>query len=89
MSRNVSKQIIKNYTKLSEYKSSLSFHKIPYHLQYECRDFNTKTYEKPSIKTLMSREKYVKEFNPYLSSNVSENLDQKLVKFYREKYIKR
>ena len=37
----------------------------------------------------MYREKYVKEFNPYLRSNVSENLDQKLAKFYREKYNQR
>ena len=85
----MNKQIIKNYTKLSYCKPSLSFHKIPYHLQYETRDFNTKIYENPSIKTLMNREKYIKEFNPYLKSNVSENLDQKLVDFYRYKYNNR
>ena len=37
----------------------------------------------------MNREKYIKEFNPYLKSNVSENLDKKLAKFYRYKYSKR
>ena len=61
---------------------------IPYHLQYETRDFN-RIAQKPSVKTLMNREKYIKEFNPYLKSNVSENLDQKLAKFYRYKYSKR
>ena len=85
----MNKQIIKNYNKLSSCKPSLSFHKIPYHLQYESRDFNTKINDKPCIKTLMNREKYIKEFNPYLSSNVSENLDNKLVDFYRYKYSER
>tara|TARA_B100001287_G_C22331408_1_gene366397 strand:- start:225 stop:542 length:318 start_codon:yes stop_codon:yes gene_type:complete len=76
------------YESSASYKSALSFHKIPYHLQYETRDFNTKAKE-PSIKTLMNREKYIKSFNPYLRSNVSENLDQKLVDFYRYKYSNR
>tara|TARA_B100001094_G_C17748961_1_gene584823 strand:+ start:202 stop:390 length:189 start_codon:yes stop_codon:yes gene_type:complete len=61
---------------------------IPYHLQYETRDFN-KVVDKPSQKVLMNREKYIKEFNPFLKINVSENLDQKLVDFYRNKYSKR
>lgn len=66
----------------------LKFHMIPYHLQYETRDFN-KVVKKSSQKVLMNREKYIKEFNPYLKSNVSENLDEKILKFYREKYNKR
>jgi uncharacterized membrane protein len=37
----------------------------------------------------MNREKYIKEFNPYLKSNVAENLDNKLADFYRYKYSKR
>ena len=85
----MNKQLLRNYTKLSGYKPSLSFHRIPYHLQYETRDFNTKNYDKPSDKTLMNREKYIKNFNPYLKSNVSENLDQSLVDFYRKIYNKR
>tara|TARA_A100001015_G_scaffold195696_1_gene218213 strand:- start:478 stop:732 length:255 start_codon:yes stop_codon:yes gene_type:complete len=84
----MNKQIIKNYTKLSSYKPSLSFHRIPYHLQYETRDFNTKAKE-PSIKTLMNREKYIKNFNPYLKSNVTGNLDPKIADFYRKIYSKR
>ena len=66
----------------------LKFHMIPYHLQYETRDFN-KVVNKPSQKVLMNREKYIKEFNPFLKINVSENLDQKLVDFYKNKYTKR
>jgi predicted ThiF/HesA family dinucleotide-utilizing enzyme len=61
---------------------------IPYHLQYETRDFN-RIVQKSSQKVLMNREKYIKEFNPYLKSNVSENLDEKILKFYRERYLTR
>ena len=84
----MSKQLIRNYNRIPFKKNSLGFHQIPYHLQYETRDFN-RIAQKPSEKVLMNREKYIKEFNPYLRSNVSENLDQKLAKFYREKYNKR
>ena len=84
----MSKQLIRNYNRIPFKKGSLGFHMIPYHLQYETRDFN-KVVQKPSQKVLMNREKYIKEFNPYLKSNVSENLDQKLIKFYREKYSQR
>ena len=84
----MSKQLIRNYNRIPFKKGSLGFHQIPYHLQYETRDFN-RIAQKPSEKVLMNREKYIKEFNPYLRSNVSENLDQKLAKFYREKYNKR
>ena len=87
------KMIIRSYTRIPFKKGSLGFHMIPYHLQYETRDFN-KVLQKPSEKVLMNREKYIKEFNPYLcsknsDSNVSGNLDQKLIDFYREKYNKR
>lgn len=84
----MSKQFIRYYNRIPFKKGSLGFHMIPYHLQYETRDFN-KVVQKPSQKVLMNREKYIKEFNPYLKSNVSENLDQKLVDFYRNKYNKR
>ena len=84
----MNKQIVRNYNRIPFKKNSLGFHQIPYHLQYESRDFN-KVVQKPSVKTLMNREKYIKEFNPYLKSNVSENLDNKLAKFYREKYNQR
>jgi hypothetical protein len=61
---------------------------IPYHLQYETRDFY-KEIIKPSQKVLMKREKYIREYNPYLNFHVSENLDEKLINFYREKYNQR
>ena len=84
----MSKQLIKNYNLILFKKNLLGFHMIPYHLQYETRDFN-RIAQKPSVKTLMNREKYIKEFNPYLKSNVSENLENKLADFYRYKYSKR
>ena len=84
----MSKQLIRNYNRIHSKKGSLRFHMIPYHLQYETRDFY-KEIVKPSQKVLMKREKYIKNFNHYLRSNVSENLDEKLIKFYREKYNKR
>ena len=84
----MSKQLIRNYNRIPFKKGSLGFHQIPYHLQYETRDFN-KIVQKPSVKTLMNREKYIKEFNPYLKSNVAENLGDKLADFYRYKYSKR
>lgn len=84
----MSKIITRTYNRIPFKKGSLGIHQIPYHLQYETRDFN-RIAQKPSEKVLMNREKYVKSFNPYLRSNVSENLDQKLAKFYREKYNKR
>lgn len=84
----MSKQLIKNYNRIHSKKGSVRFHHIPYHLQYETRDFN-KEIIKPSQKVLMNREKYIKEFNPYLKSNVSENLDEKILKFYRERYLTR
>ena len=83
------KIIARSYNRIPFKKNSLGFHQIPYHLQYECRDFNIKNEDKPTFKKEMYREKYIKKFNPYLKSNVSENLDQKLAKFYREKYSQR
>ena len=83
------KIIARSYNRIPFKKNSLGFHQIPYHLQYECRDFNIKNEDRPTFKKEMYREKYIKKFNPYLKSNVSENLDQKLAKFYREKYSKR
>ena len=80
------KNITRSYNRIPIKKNSLGFHQIPYHLQYESRDFTMKNEDKPTFKKKMYREKYVKAFNPYLRSNVSENLDQKLVDFYRYKY---
>ena len=85
----MSKQLIRNYNRIPFKKNSLGFHQIPYHLQYECRDFNIKNEDKPTFKKEMNREKYIKEFNPYLKSNVAENLGDKLADFYRYKYSKR
>ena len=85
----MNKQIIRNYNRIPFKKNSLGFHQIPYHLQYECRDFTMKYEDKPTARKEIEREKYIRQFNPYLRSNVSENLDDKLVKFYREKYNQR
>ena len=85
----MSKNLVRNYNKLSGYKPALSFHRIPYHLQYETRDFTIKYEDKPTALKEMNREKYIKSFNPYLRSNVSENLDPKIADFYRKIYSKR
>lgn len=82
-------KIVRSYTRIPFKKGSLGFHMIPYHLQYESRDFNIKVIDNPTAKKEINRKKYIKSFNPYLRSNVSENLDQKLVKFYRNRYNKR
>tara|TARA_E500000178_G_C16921663_1_gene707524 strand:- start:448 stop:711 length:264 start_codon:yes stop_codon:yes gene_type:complete len=85
----INNMIIRKYMRIPFKKHSLGFHQIPYHLQYESRDFNISYEDKPTARKEIEREKYIKEFNPYLKSNVSENLDQKLAKFYREKYNQR
>ena len=60
---------------------------IPYDKQYEQRDSNSNNFNrKISDKILMNRKKYVKDFNPYLKSNVSDNLDQSLKDFYMKRY---
>ena len=82
-------QLIGNCNRNIFKKITLGIHTIPYHLQYECRDFYIKHEEKPTDIVLINREKYIKRFNPYLKSNVSENLDVSLVKFYQGRYIRR
>ena len=68
-------------------KVPLGFHMIPYDQQYEQRDSNSKNFfRKISDKILMNRKKYVKDFNPYLKSNVSDNLDRSLKDFYNKRY---
>ena len=79
-------QICRAYTRIPVKKSSLGFHMIPYHIQYECRDFNTKHEDKLTVEKEINRKEYIKNFNPYLRSNVSENLDQSIVDFYRKKF---
>ena len=65
----------------------LGFHMIPYDQQYEQRDSNSNNFiRKTSDKILMNRQKYVKDFNPYLKSNVSDNLDRSLKDFYNKRY---
>jgi len=60
---------------------------IPYDQQYEQRDSNSNNFiRKTSDKILMNRQKYVKDFNPYLKSNVSDNLDRSLKDFYNKRY---
>ena len=70
-------------------KSSLGFHMVPYHLQYESRDFTVKNIDNPSAKKEINRKFFIKEFNPYLRSSVSENLSQDLKDFYSQKYSQR
>ena len=82
----MSKSIIRNYMQIPFKKGSLGFHMIPYHLQYESRDCNSNILSEPSPEQILNIEKYVRKFNPYLRSNVSENLDKSLEDFYRKKF---
>ena len=66
-------------------KVPLGFHMIPYDQQYETRD-SKYLVSKISDKIILNRKKYVKDFNPYLKSNVSDNLDQSLKDFYNKRY---
>ena len=66
-------------------KVPLGFHMIPYDQQYETRD-SKYLVSKISDKIILNRKKYVKDFNPYLKSNVSDNLDQSLKDFYMKRY---
>ena len=70
-------------------KKPVGFHMIPYDQQYESRDSNSYFIRKVSDKILMNRKNYVEKFNPYLKSNVSDNLDQSLKEFYMKRYIRR
>ena len=63
----------------------LGFHMIPYDQQYESRDSISISCN-VSEKILMNRKNYVEKFNPYLKSNVSDNLDQSLKDFYNKRY---
>tara|TARA_B110000046_G_scaffold181373_1_gene213492 strand:+ start:133 stop:384 length:252 start_codon:yes stop_codon:yes gene_type:complete len=81
------KQVCRNYNKIPS-KKSLGFHVIPYHSQYESRDFNTEKVNL-NIKNEINRKFFIKEFNPYLRSSVSENLSQSLKDFYSQKYSQR
>ena len=69
-------------------KNPLGFHMIPYDEQYESRDSISISCN-VSEKVLMNRKNYVKKFNPYLKSNVSDNLDHSLKVFYSQKYSQR
>jgi hypothetical protein len=62
-------------------KKSLGFHLIPYDQQYETRDSDYLV-GKVSDKILLNRKNYIKEFNPYLKCNVS---DQSLKEFYMKR----
>lgn len=83
------KQVRRTYMRIPFKKLPLGFHMIPYHSQYESRDFTVKKIDNPTAKKEINRKNYVKEFNPYLKSNVSENLDQNLKDFYDKKYNQR
>jgi hypothetical protein len=83
------KSIIRNYNRIPFKKGSLGFHLIPYHLQYESRDFDTKCIVNPTLQNQNNIEKYIREFNPYLKFHVSEDLDERLIRFYRNRYNKR
>lgn len=76
--------------KLKLFRRPIKFHLIPYHLQYENRDFKKESSSlSPSLKTIFNRELYIKKFNPYLKTNVSDNLDHSLEIFYQTRYIQR
>lgn len=83
------KSVIRNYNRIPFKKSSLGFHLIPYHLQYESRDFDTKCIVKPTLQNQYNIEKYIREFNPYLKFHVSEDLDERIISFYTNRYNKR
>jgi len=74
----MNKQITHMKGFLSCLMKPLRFHMIPYHLQYETRDCTLTPVTIVSQGTIDNRNKYIKEFNPYLKSNVSYNLDDKL-----------
>jgi len=67
------------------HKKPLGFHLIPYDQQYETRD-SKYLVSKISDKILQNRKNYIKDFNPYLKSNVSDNLDKSLKDFYKNRY---
>lgn len=83
------KQIARKYTRVPFKKPPLGFHMIPYNDQYESRDFNFQKKDEPTALKEINRKNYIKEFNPYLRSNVSENLGEELKKFYSTKYSQR
>lgn len=85
----MSKSMIRNYTRIPFKRGSLGFHMIPYHLQYENRDCKSNVLSEQSSEQKLKIEQYVKEFNPYLKFHVSENLGDKVMKFYKNKYNKR
>ena len=71
-------------------KVPLGFHMIPYDQQYETRDSKSNNFIRTtSDKILQNRKNYVKDFNPYLKCNVSDNLDQSLKDFYMKRYSQR
>jgi len=85
----MNKLICKTYTRIPFKKTPLGFHMIPYNDQYESRDFNPTKPDQPTANKEINRKNYVKEFNPYLKSNVSENLGKELKDFYSKKYNQR
>jgi len=71
-------------------KKPLGFHMIPYDQQYEQRDSNSNNFIRTtSDKILQNRKNYIKDFNPYLKCNVSDNLDKSLKDFYNKRYRNR
>jgi len=71
-------------------KKPLGFHMIPYDQQYEQRDSNSNNFIRTtSDKILQNRKNYIKDFNPYLKSNVSDNLAHSLKDFYMKRYSQR
>ena len=71
------------------YKNPIEFYMIPYNLQYESHDFKSKYKGNNSLKLRTNRKKFVEEFNPYLKTNVSDNLGPELKYFYSRKYSQR
>jgi len=65
---------------------SKSFYMIPYHQQYENRDFNSK--QNHNIKNINNYQKFYDEFNPYKikKSHVSQNLASCIRNYYDNIY---
>jgi hypothetical protein len=62
------------------------FYTIPYHEQYESRDFTCK--KEINFKNIDNYKKFYNKFNPYLKSqtHVSPNLGNNLIDYYKYKY---
>ncbi len=77
---------IKKFLDDTRYSHNKSFYMIPYHLQYENRDFKVK--QNYNLNNYNNYQKFYNEFNPYKNkkSNVSPNLASSIKNFYDNIY---